>query len=260
MLQAASQPIDDQTPVSEPYAASVIAPVSTVPSPPLTTGHASASRYGARTRPNIPAIAAILIVHALAIGAIIQVRNHVQRAEIAKLTVVNLSPPPPPPASETPPPPPSAPAVVAPPPIVQTPVPPVQIVQTSPEPVPVSTPAPTVAVAPGPPAPVAAPPAPPSIVQGGDLGTQMVAGKPPRYPVESRRKHEQGTVVLTITLALDGGVESISVSQSSGSPRLDDAARDAVKGWRWKPTIRGGQPVRVKGVVEIPFILRTQAA
>jgi protein TonB len=137
-----------------------------------------------------------------------------------------------------------------------------QIVQTSPEPVPVSTPAPTVAVAPGPPAPVVAPPspAPPSIVQGGDLGTQMVAGKPPRYPVESRRKHEQGTVVLTITLALDGGVESISVSRSSGSPRLDDAARDAVKGWRWKPTIRGGQPVRVKGIVEIPFILRTQAA
>ncbi|MBJ7378314.1 energy transducer TonB, partial [Sphingobium sp.] len=50
------------------------------------------------------------------------------------------------------------------------------------------------------------------------------------------------------------------VSQSSGFARLDDAARDAVKGWRWKPTIRGGQPVRVRGVVEIPFILRTDAA
>lgn len=253
MLQAASQPIDDYDSVSDQATAPALqlASPAPLPSAPAT------SRYGARSRPNLPAIAAILIVHALAIGALIQVRNHVQRAEVAKLTVVNLSPPPPPPAAQTPPPPPSAPQVVAPPPIVQTPTPPVPLVQTSPEPVPVSTPAPTIAVTPGPPAPVVAPPAPPSIVQGGDLGTQMVAGKPPRYPVESRRRHEQGTVVLTITLSVDGGVDSIVVSQSSGSSRLDDAARDAVKGWRWKPTMRGGQPVRIKGLVEIPFILRT---
>ena len=112
---------------------------------------------------------------------------------------------------------------------------------------------------PGPPAP-AAPPAPPSLVQGGDLGAQMVAGKPPRYPIESRRKKEQGTVVLSLIVGLDGAVESINVAQSSGSARLDNAARDAVKGWRWKPILRSGQPVRVKGVVEIPFILRTDAA
>ncbi|MEC3910348.1 TonB family protein [Sphingobium sp. CR2-8] len=260
MLHAASQPIDDQTTIAEPDFDATVASVPVVPSSPTASGPVGPHRYGARRRPNITAIVAILVVHALAIGALIQVRNHVQRADVAKLTVVNLSPPPPPPpAAETPPPPPSAPQVVAPPPIVQTPAPPVPV-QTSPEPVAVPTPAPTMVVAPGPVTSVAAPPAPPSMVQGGDLGTQMVAGKPPRYPVESRRKHEQGTVVLTITLSVDGGVESITVSQSSGSPRLDDAARDAVKGWRWKPTIRGGQPVRVRGVVEIPFILRTQAA
>ncbi|MBZ9647052.1 energy transducer TonB [Sphingobium sp. 3R8] len=257
MLQAASQPIDDYDAVSEQANAS-----ASVASRSFESSATSPDdRYGARSRPNIPAIAAILVVHALLIGALIQVRNHVQRAEIAKLTVVNLSPPPPPPpAAETPPPPPSAPEVVAPPPVVQTPVPPVQAVQTSPEPVPAPRPVPVTVAVPGPPAPVTAPPAPPSMVQGGDLGTQMVAGKPPRYPIDSRRKHEQGTVVLTITLAVDGGVESIAVSQSSGFARLDNAARDAVKGWRWKPTIRGGQPVRVRGVVEIPFILRTDAA
>ncbi|WP_414712609.1 energy transducer TonB [Sphingobium sp.] len=216
-----------------------------------------AERYGARSRPNIPAIVAILLIHAVAIGALIQVRNHVQRMEEVKLTVVNLTPPPPP-AAEAPPPPPSRPEVVAPPPIVQTPVPPVQTVQTTPDPVPVSTPAPVAVAVPGPPAPVALP-APPSMVQADDLGAQMIAGKPPRYPVESRRKHEQGTVVLSLIVGLDGAVESISVAQSSGSARLDNAARDAVKGWRWKPILRGGQPVRVKGVVEIPFILRTDA-
>ncbi|NWK95429.1 energy transducer TonB [Sphingobium lactosutens] len=255
MLQAASQPIDDQIANTElaidSPSASIVALVHPVLPP--------AERYGARSGPNIPAIAAILLIHALAIGALIQVRNHVQRMETAKLTVVNLTPPPPPPAAEAPPPPPSRPEVVAPPPIVQTPAPPIQTVQTTPDPVPVLTPAPVAVVMPGPPAP-AAPPAPPSMVQGGDLGAQMIAGKPPRYPVESRRKHEQGTVVLSLIVGLDGAVESISVAQSSGSARLDNAARDAVKGWRWKPILRSGQPVRVKGVVEIPFILRTDAA
>ncbi|WP_420146348.1 energy transducer TonB [Sphingobium sp.] len=254
MLQAASrQPTEDYdfTPDRETSAVAWPGPVHAAPP--------AASRYGARSRPNLPAIIGIVMVHALLIGALIQVRHHVKKAEVAKLTVVNLSPPTPPPAAEAPPPPPTRPEIVAPPPIVQTPVPPVQTVQTTPDPAPVPTPMPVAVAVPGPPAPPA-PPAPPSIVQAGDLGTQMVSGKPPRYPIESRRKHEQGTVVLTITLGTDGGVENIVVSQSSGSSRLDNAARDAVKGWRWKPTIRGGQPVRVTGVVEIPFILRTQAA
>jgi protein TonB len=255
MLQAASQPFDDYEPdLRQDVPHALAGAASAAPSlAPVT------QRYGAKGRPNIPAIVAIIVVHALLIGVLIQVRNHVQRMEEAKLTVVNLDPPPPPPPAAETPPPPSKPEVVSPPPIVQTPVPPVPQVQTTPDPAPVPTPAPVAVAVPGPPAP-AAPPAPPSMVQGGDLGTQMVAGKPPRYPIESRRKHEQGTVVLTLILGVDGAVETLVVSQSSGSPRLDNAARDAVKGWRWKPTIRGGQPVRVKGVVEIPFVLRTDAA
>jgi protein TonB len=84
----------------------------------------------------------------------------------------------------------------------------------------------------------------------------MVAGKPPRYPTESRRKREQGTVVLALVLGLDGAVEQISVSSSSGSDRLDRAALDAVRRWRWEPISRGGQPVKVRGSVEIPFVLQ----
>lgn len=230
---------------------------------PVASGHAiavPAERYGARRGPNLPAIAAILVVHALLIGALIQVRNHVVRAEEAKLTVVNLSPPPPPPAAEAPPPPPSQPQVVAPPPIVHTPVPPVQIA-TTPDPVPAPSPV-AVSALPSPPAP-AAPvmaAAAPSVVQAGDIGAQMVSGKPPRYPIDSRRKREQGTVVLALVVGTDGGVESIGIARSSGFARLDDAARDAVKHWRWRPIIRDGQAVRVKGVVEIPFVIRTDKA
>tara|TARA_R110000868_G_scaffold14689_10_gene68097 strand:- start:4065 stop:4382 length:318 start_codon:yes stop_codon:yes gene_type:complete len=100
------------------------------------------------------------------------------------------------------------------------------------------------------------PSAPPSLIQGGDIGTQMVSGKPPRYPIESRRKREQGTVVLQLILGVDGTVETIMVSQSSGFSRLDNAARDAVKHWRWKPMLRDGRSMRVRGLVEIPFVLR----
>lgn len=236
--------------------------VSSPPKLALVPPHATAQpeaptfRYGARRTVNVPAVILIILVHAALITVLVQARQHVRRLQEAHLSVVNLFPPPPPPAAETPPPP-SRPKVVAPPPLVQVPVPPAPTVATTPDPVPVPVTAAPVAA----PVPVTAPSvmaAPLSIVQGGDIGTQMVAGKPPRYPIDSRRKREQGTVVLTLTLGVDGAVESLAVTQSSGFPRLDSAARDAVRGWRWKPMIRDGQVVRVRGIVEIPFVLRAE--
>ncbi|WP_022682993.1 energy transducer TonB [Sphingobium bisphenolivorans] len=214
------------------------------------------SRYGQHGRPNLPAILLILLVHAALIAVVVQARHHVQRVREAQLSVVNLTPPPPPPpAEEAPPPPPSQPQVIAPPPLVQVPVPPAPIA-TAPEPQPIQAPA-AKSVSPGPIASApAAPAAGPSTVQAGDLSAQMIAGKPPRYPTESRRKREQGTVVLSLILGTDGAVESLAIAQSSGFNRLDDAARDAIRTWRWKPVVRDGQPVRVKGIVEIPFVLR----
>ena len=254
MLHATIRPDDDLLP-DMAQASEATLPVR----PAMPVIETATDRYGTASRPNLPAIILILILHAIALAALIQVRSHVLRAQATKLTVVNLSPPPPPPATEAPPPPPSIPQVVAPPPIVQTPAPPVPV-QTTPDPTPVPVPVAAVSIAPMPSAAPAAPPAPPSMVQGGDLGTQMVSGKPPRYPIDSRRKREQGTVILTLTLGIDGAVDAIAVTQSSGFPRLDNAARDAVKGWRWKPMIRSGQPMRVRGVVEIPFVLRNDAA
>ncbi|PJG48857.1 energy transducer TonB [Sphingobium sp. LB126] len=212
------------------------------------------SRYGVRRTVHVPAVMLIILVHAALITALVQARQHVPRFKEVRLSVVNLSPPPPPPVAEAPPPP-SRPEIVAPPPLVPVPVPPTLAVATTPDPVPVPSASP-VAV----PVPVAATATTvaPNIVQGGDIGTQMVAGKPPRYPIESRRKREQGTVILDLTLGIDGAVESMTVTQSSGFPRLDNAARDAVRGWRWKPMIRDGQAVRVRGIVEIPFVLRRE--
>jgi periplasmic protein TonB len=48
----------------------------------------------------------------------------------------------------------------------------------------------------------------------------------------------------------------VSVARSSGFDRLDKAALDAVRRWRWSPTLRDGAPVSVRGTVDIPFVLQ----
>ncbi|MCJ2184421.1 energy transducer TonB, partial [Novosphingobium sp. 1949] len=96
-----------------------------------------------------------------------------------------------------------------------------------------------------------------STVEGGDLSSRLLAAQPPSYPVESRRAHEQGTVQLLVLVGTDGRVSEISLASSSGSDRLDKAALRAVRHWRWMPTLRGGVAVLVRGIVTIPFVLRS---
>ena len=66
------------------------------------------------------------------------------------------------------------------------------------------------------------PPAAP--VSAGDLSSTMISFKAPRYPIECRRKKEQGVVLLSLLLGVDGTVAEISVRQSSGFDRLDRAS------------------------------------
>lgn len=209
------------------------------------------SRYGEGRRPNIVAMAASIGLVTLMLSSLLTMNVVGRHKAKPRLTVVELlrAPEPPPPQEQ--PKPVKAAAVpspiVAPPPLVQSPAPP-PIIATSP------TPPPQVTV-PAPPSP--APPAPvPVVAHAGDLSSTMIEATPPRYPIESRRKREQGTVVLTVVLALDGTVADLSVSRSSGFDRLDQAALAAVRRWRWSPTRRAGVPVMVKGLVEIPFILQ----
>jgi len=111
---------------------------------------------------------------------------------------------------------------------------------------------------PTPPAPQVAPAAP--VARGpenlGELSAKMISARPPRYPMDSRRAREQGTVVLSVLLSTDGRVSDVNITRSSGFARLDRAALEAVRDWRWSPLMRDGSPVMVRGVVTIPFILQ----
>lgn len=232
----------------------LFAPARTAPAHGVATAAAMPSqRYGEGKAFNWSGALLTVMLHVILISAFFMIKDHVVKKRQERLSVVNLTPAPPPPPPSTPKQPtPQKVAVVTPRPMVQIPVPSPMTLVTTPDPVPQPTPPmPPVATA----AP-AAPPAPPSIVQASDLGSRMVSGAAPRYPVESRRKREQGTVVLSLTLGYDGRVANIAISHTSGFDRLDDAALAAVRKWRWEPILRGGQPVMVRGLVEIPFVLQ----
>ena len=65
----------------------------------------------------------------------------------------------------------------------------------------------------------------------------------PDYPIQARRLGEQGVVVLRVLITPDGRASEVQLAQTSGSTRLDRAAIDAVREWRFMPALRGGRPV-----------------
>ena len=78
---------------------------------------------------------------------------------------------------------------------------------------------------------------------------------PPVYPPLARRMGEQGRVFLRVLVAADGLAHEVELKTSSGSPRLDHAALDIVKRWRFVPARQGDQAVAAWVVVPISFSL-----
>lgn len=60
----------------------------------------------------------------------------------------------------------------------------------------------------------------------------------PVYPMLSRKRKEQGTVILKLLVRANGSVSDISIHQSSGFTRLDESAVQAVKRWHYTPAVQ----------------------
>lgn len=112
--------------------------------------------------------------------------------------------------------------------------------------------APAVKEAPPPP-PAPAAPAP---VSQPRFDADYLLNPAPAYPALARRMGEEGKVVLRVFVEPGGRPSQIEVKTGSGSPRLDQAAQDAV--WRWKfvPARRGEEAVGAWVLVPIVFNLR----
>lgn len=78
----------------------------------------------------------------------------------------------------------------------------------------------------------------------------------PVYPIESRRRHEQGRVVIEATVDVDGSVDDLRVVEAPEYPRLIQAALDAARQARFTPAIEGGRPVASIVRIPIQFTLR----
>jgi protein TonB len=146
--------------------------------------------------------------------------------------------------------------------ITEVPIPPVPRI---PEPVP----EPLVALAPEPRPAVVAEPVPQKVIaapvpelpvevtMNSEMLTAIYLRNPkPRYPNLSRRLGEQGTVLLRVYVTVGGSATKVELKSSSGFPRLDRAAHDAVQSWLFVPAKRGEQAVDAWVVVPIKFSLK----
>jgi TonB family protein len=79
----------------------------------------------------------------------------------------------------------------------------------------------------------------------------------PKYPPEVIREKVEGHVVLYAVLRKDGIIDPATVRIIQKlDPRLDVSARDALIGWKFKPSLKNGQPVEIQAEITIPFYFR----
>jgi len=229
---------------------------SVAPAAPVQPEWQPSGGYATR-RPRATTIAAILLLHAGVLTALVTLDVIPQHKPAPKPLVVTLMPeqiapppaPPAPPKQEIAPVAPAPAKIVAPTPVVVVPVAaPVQIAT-------VAAPVPQAAVVTPAPA-AAAPPVAPAEVTPPNAFAGSLSNPAPRYPVESRRRREEGTVRLRVVVTADGRVKEIALARSSGFDRLDEAALDAVRKWRFRPGMQAGVAVEALGFLSIPFKLQ----
>jgi periplasmic protein TonB len=107
--------------------------------------------------------------------------------------------------------------------------------------------------------PVPPPPPPPPLIvkterirKGGIVqAANLIHQVNPMYPPLARQARVQGVVVLEAVISTEGSIESLRVVR--GHPLLNQAALDAVKQWKYRPTMLNGDPVEVITTVTVTF-------
>jgi periplasmic protein TonB len=78
----------------------------------------------------------------------------------------------------------------------------------------------------------------------------------PVYPAGSRRDGEQGTGMFKVLVDEKGRPLDVQVLKSTGFPRLDTAALEAIRKWAFSPAMQGGQGVQSWTRVQVAFQLQ----
>lgn len=104
-----------------------------------------------------------------------------------------------------------------------------------------------------PPPPPPPPPKKPKRVSGGVLQGKAIRRVQPIYPPIARSARVQGAVQVEVVIDEQGNV--ISARVLSGHPLLRQAALDAARQWKFRPTLLSGQPIKVTGILVFNFRL-----
>jgi TonB family protein len=85
---------------------------------------------------------------------------------------------------------------------------------------------------------------------------RLISKAEPIYPPDALRQRISGTVKLHVVVGVDGRVESATVTE--GLMQLSNNALQAVKQWRYEPTLLGTAPVEAEE--DITMIFRIAAS
>jgi protein TonB len=89
---------------------------------------------------------------------------------------------------------------------------------------------------------------------GGNVQAARILNRvQPQYPPLARQTRISGTVRLHAIISKDGSIQQLEVI--SGHPLLQQAALDAVRQWRYQPTLLNGEPVEVDTTIDVIFSL-----
>jgi protein TonB len=73
----------------------------------------------------------------------------------------------------------------------------------------------------------------------------------PVYPTLPRQLGRSGRVELRAVIATDGAIQSLQVV--SGDPLFYQSAMDAVRQWRYRPTVLNGEPVEIDTFISVIY-------
>ena len=89
------------------------------------------------------------------------------------------------------------------------------------------------------------------IIPADQMRPRLVRRVDPAYPEQARKLGLEGPVRLRVAIARDGSIEDVKAL--SGHPLLAEAAADAVRQWRYRPTVLNGKQVPVLTVITVTF-------
>lgn len=203
----------------------------------------------------VVAIVIVVLIHlALGYTLVTGLAYSATQKIIERVTTIDIEEPEPEPEELPPPPPPEE--VMPPPPVA--PPPPINVSVTPPQIQTVTTPPPPAPVIPIA-APPPAPPPPPSQARGvrPDGQARWASRIQQNYPSRAVRDGTEGTVGVSVTVGADGRVSACSVTSSSGSSILDQAACNGMERYaRFDPALNdAGNPISASWSTRIVYRL-----